>query len=64
MNKSRLLMAAILLLHVEEDAPADAFIQTTHSFKTFAEKQSVFKLNGVRPLFWLKNPEKIPNDDR
>ncbi len=57
-------MAAILLLHVEEDAPADVFIQTTHSFKTFAEKQSVFKLNGVRPLYWLKNPENIPNDDR
>ena len=57
-------MAAILLLHVEEDAPADVFIQTTHSFKMFAEKQSVFKLNGVRPLFWLKNPENIPNDDR
>lgn len=57
-------MAAILLLHVEEDAPADLFIQTTHSFKTFAEKQSVFKLNGVKPLFWLKNLENIPNDER
>jgi hypothetical protein len=64
MNKSILFMAAILLLHVEEDTPADVFIHTTHSFKTFAEKQSVFKLNGVRPLFWLKNPENIPNDDR
>lgn len=57
-------MAAILLLHVEEDAPADAFIQTSHWFKTFAEKQSVFKLNGVKPLFWLKNPENIPNAER
>ena len=57
-------MAAILLLHVEVDAPVDVFSQTIHSFKTFAEKQSVFKLNGVRPLYWLKNPENIPNDDR
>jgi len=57
-------MAAILLLHVEEDAPMVVFIHTTHSFRTFAEKQSAFKLNGVRPLYWLKNLENIPNDDR
>lgn len=57
-------MAAILLLHVEEDAPVDVFIQIIHSFKTFAEKQLTLRLNGVRPLYWLKNPENIPNDDR
>jgi len=64
MNKSRLFMAAILLLQVEEDAPVDVFIQITHSFKTLAEKHSTLRLNGVRPLYWLKNPENIPNDDR
>jgi hypothetical protein len=64
MNKSKLFMAAILLLHVEEDALADVFIQTPHSFRTFAEKQSAFMLNGVRPLYWLKNLENIPNEDR
>jgi hypothetical protein len=64
MNKSKLFMAAILLLHVAEDSLAEVFIHTAHSFKTFAEKQSAFKLNGVMPLFWLKNRVNKPNDDR